>query len=236
MNLILKSIATSFTQKFNLSRETKTYSIDEANKLLKVMERVSNANRSETKFYFSQLVDLEIKTLVSAIEYCRDKAVLDFLGESYGSRKEEEETVKAEVETGEIPPVIPTAPKSTKKKTSKRSTTKKPTGEKQPSKPVVEEVEAPKPETVVKMAEGMPEKKEEVKEVKATKIYPYDRADASHRTEMIRILTNINPSWTKDELLKTKAKELSHTLVGSPFMTSEGSILDSFIDEVKKGF
>ena len=51
---------------------------------------------------------------------------------------------------------------------------------------------------------------------------------------MVRILTNEWPNWTKSEDMKKKAKDMSHDLVGAPFMTENGDILNTFVKKVKE--
>jgi len=96
----------------------------------------------------------------------------------------------------------------------------------------------PKPVEDPKVTEGEPETtaeedKPEKPEGKSTrssksKTIPYDREKEEHKTLLSKLLIEVCPNWKKSPETKLRARNTSETMVGIPFIDSDGNILDSF--------
>ena len=104
-----------------------------------------------------------------------------------------------------------------------------------PKKEVKEEKpkkEAKKEKKEVK--EEKPKKEKKEKKAKKEAVVTYDRELPHHKTEFSNLLKKNYPNWKNDAELKPRAIELSkEILIGKPFLSAEGDILDSFKKIIK---
>ena len=226
-----------------LCRATKSYSIDTNLKRIQILEKVwIDCGQEETRFIFGPLTN----DLQEDIELLRAKAVFDFLGETYeppkgaakkaakkNKEKDEVETVCGKVDT------VETSIKDGEGKDVDGGTDGGSTqGKGEPTEQVEMNLDEPNHvDGKVIMGTGMPKakKKEKVPTKPILKTIPYDRNQDTHRTDLGKILTSINPLLSKDAELKKKARLLSEELVGKSFLSEKGEVLSTFVDLVKEG-